>query len=574
MIRKIGIIGKLIASVPILVPILVFGAEYEIKHYAPKAEKVMIAGEFNEWNPEEFRMERIDGGYFSRKLELEPGVYEYKVIIDGEWLDGGNLKYDTAQRRTIIISNFAWSPKIFWRGKFLVNISSSGAESYHSFQGDITLNNKVSGMFIIGYTGIDDRLTASAEKLSIVFREGIFNVNSFYNLRVFQSTDPMRLLKRASIPLRQREIVFFDESNPAEDYGLGIQGILAKFESEGIAGAKVLLGDDYDSEEDIIFAQAGVKGFNAQYLSRKGIQFPFASEWNWFPDPDQPPTWQGNQSVQPWYKGFNEESVFSLDTALKRGRADFFCQYALKNKMLRSSHWNEGGSGYAAYDKIWRFYEAGQYMAGVKYKGQLSAQFSYASERGKFSEFWDQKTKSDEYCFSGRFNFGQSYIGAKALMVKNHIPVGYDVYESFDPFHINYYYGQSKRYGRWREHWFIGDFRGRSFNLKFVGKMYPEEEIKQAVITAEKNISLFVFKFSPQYFSDGSNNYLCSSLSMGIKKGALTLEFGAGMSPGDFALIDESDRREDFLYNESDRDAGYKLLKKRETIWLRAVLGF
>ena len=567
------IIGKSLSTVPFLV-LAVFGEEYEIRYYAPAAEKVMIAGEFNGWNPEEFQMEKISDGYFSKKLELEPGVHEYKVIIDGEWLEGGNLKYDTVSRKTIIISNFAWSPKIFWKGKFLVNVSSSGAESYNSFQGNITLNNKVSGMFILNYKGQNDRLTATAEKLSIVYSEGIFKLNSFYNLRVFQSPDPMKMLKRDSIPLRQREIVFYDGTNPAEDYGLGAQGILAGIESGETGSANILISDDYDSEEDIVFARTAIKGLNAQYFSKKGIKFPFASDWNWFPDPEQPPTWQGNQSVQPWYKGFNEENAFSLDTALNRGRADYFCQYMIENKMLHSTHWNEGGSGYAALDKRWRFYESGKYMAGVKYKGPLTAQCSYSSERGKFSEFWNYKTKSDEYCFLARWDFGQAYIGAKALTIKNSIPADFDVYETFDPYRINYYYGKSKSYSEWKEYWAIGNFQGQSYTLKFVGKMYPEEKIKEAVITAEKNISIFVFKFSPQYFSDGVKDYLCSSVSMGIKKGGFTLEAGAGMSPGDFALIDESDRREDFLYNESGWDSGYEFLKKREKIWLRAVLSF
>ncbi|MEA2082462.1 MAG: hypothetical protein U9O97_06965, partial [Elusimicrobiota bacterium] len=111
-------------------------------------------------------------------------------------------------------------------------------------------------------------------------------------------------------------------------------------------------------------------------------------------------------------------------------------------------------------------------------------------------------------------------------------------------------------------------------NLKLVAKIFPEEKIKEAVITAEKRISVFSFKFSPMYFSDGVKNYLCSSFSAGVKKGALSIEAGAGISPEDFSLTDESDRREDFLYNQNGWDKGYELLKEQEKIWLRAVLSF
>ncbi|MEA2082169.1 MAG: glycogen-binding domain-containing protein, partial [Elusimicrobiota bacterium] len=372
MIRKIGILGKLITSVPIIA--VVWAGEYEIKYYAPKAVEVSIAGDFNGWNPDEFPMEKIEGGYFSKRLDLEQGVHEYKVIIDGEWLEGANLKYDTALRRTIITSNFAWSPKIFWRGKFLVNISSSGAESCHSLHGKITLNKNVSGMFLINSSGSDDRLKTSFEKLSIVYSKELFNLNAFYNLRVFQSPDPMRLLqRRLPAPLRQQEIIFYDETNPAEDFGLGMQGIFAEFGGGDIASAKLIVSDDYETEEDTLFASAALGGIRAEYLLRKGIDFPFASESHWFPDPDVAQTWFGSANALDWYKGFNEERELSIDASAEQGQAAYFGQCVLLNKMLHAVRWNEGGSGDAGIDKKWRFYEAKKYIAGVQYKGPVSA---------------------------------------------------------------------------------------------------------------------------------------------------------------------------------------------------------
>lgn len=48
--------------------------------------KVYIAGDFNEWNT--LIHELIDGdgdGVFQVGIELEPGIYEYKFHIDGNW---------------------------------------------------------------------------------------------------------------------------------------------------------------------------------------------------------------------------------------------------------------------------------------------------------------------------------------------------------------------------------------------------------------------------------------------------------------------------------------------------------
>ncbi|MBU3956189.1 hypothetical protein KJ633_06980, partial [bacterium] len=330
----------------------------------------------------------------------------------------------------------------------------------------------------------------------------------------------------------------------------------------------------YETEEDTLFASAGIGGIRAEYLLRKGIDFPFASSSHWFPDPDIAQTWLGSSNALDWYKGFNEESELSLDAQAEQGRAVYFGQCVLINKMLHAVRWNEGGLGDSGIDKKWRFYEAKKYTAGVKYKGPVSAQCSYASENGKFSEFWNFNTKSEKYSFLARWNFADSYIGAKTAIIKNHIPAGYNVHDDFDPYSINYYYGNTGRYESWKEYWLLGNFKGRNYNLKLAAKFFPDEKIKEAVITAEKSISLFSFKFSPLYFSDGVKNYLCSSFSAGVKKGALSVEAGAGMSPEDFSFTDESDRREDFLYNQNGWDKGYELLKEQEKIWLRAVLSF
>ncbi|MCL6534059.1 MAG: alpha amylase N-terminal ig-like domain-containing protein [Armatimonadetes bacterium] len=51
------------------------------------AEKVYLAGTFNEWQPRATPMHSTDGGRtWSLTLELEPGVYQYKFVVNGtEW---------------------------------------------------------------------------------------------------------------------------------------------------------------------------------------------------------------------------------------------------------------------------------------------------------------------------------------------------------------------------------------------------------------------------------------------------------------------------------------------------------
>ncbi|MCD6131472.1 MAG: glycogen-binding domain-containing protein, partial [Candidatus Hydrothermae bacterium] len=52
---------------------------------APEANKVVVTGTFLNWNPQGIEMEKRDGSWFAR-IELKPGEYEYKFIVDGTWV--------------------------------------------------------------------------------------------------------------------------------------------------------------------------------------------------------------------------------------------------------------------------------------------------------------------------------------------------------------------------------------------------------------------------------------------------------------------------------------------------------
>lgn len=56
---------------------------------------VAVAGSFNDWEPKLNPMtdEKGDGVYLCT-LRLAPGCYEYKFVVDGEWvLDDGNPNF-------------------------------------------------------------------------------------------------------------------------------------------------------------------------------------------------------------------------------------------------------------------------------------------------------------------------------------------------------------------------------------------------------------------------------------------------------------------------------------------------
>jgi len=56
--------------------------------------RVAVAGSFNEWKPERELADRNGDGVYRARLMLEPGEYQYKFVVDGEWrLDPANPNF-------------------------------------------------------------------------------------------------------------------------------------------------------------------------------------------------------------------------------------------------------------------------------------------------------------------------------------------------------------------------------------------------------------------------------------------------------------------------------------------------
>jgi len=51
----------------------------------PDAKNVIVTGSFNGWNEENYKMTRKDGTW-QYTLNLKPGKYTYKFIVDGQWM--------------------------------------------------------------------------------------------------------------------------------------------------------------------------------------------------------------------------------------------------------------------------------------------------------------------------------------------------------------------------------------------------------------------------------------------------------------------------------------------------------
>ena len=52
----------------------------------PEARHVSLSGEFNGWSPNATPMKRREDGHWETTVALAPGRYQYKFIVDGQWL--------------------------------------------------------------------------------------------------------------------------------------------------------------------------------------------------------------------------------------------------------------------------------------------------------------------------------------------------------------------------------------------------------------------------------------------------------------------------------------------------------
>lgn len=50
------------------------------------ASAISIAGTFNDWRPGVTPMVSLGDGRWFKELVLAPGAYEYRLVVDGEWL--------------------------------------------------------------------------------------------------------------------------------------------------------------------------------------------------------------------------------------------------------------------------------------------------------------------------------------------------------------------------------------------------------------------------------------------------------------------------------------------------------
>jgi chromosome partitioning protein len=62
-----------------------FGNAVKFVTLYPRAKAVQIAGDFNNWQPQQTIMKPAQNGKWELALALAPGKYRYRMVVDGQW---------------------------------------------------------------------------------------------------------------------------------------------------------------------------------------------------------------------------------------------------------------------------------------------------------------------------------------------------------------------------------------------------------------------------------------------------------------------------------------------------------
>ena len=59
----------------------------QFEFLAPDAQKVYLAGNFNNWDSSANLMKKDKKGTWKAIVSLKPGRYEYRFLVDGNWVN-------------------------------------------------------------------------------------------------------------------------------------------------------------------------------------------------------------------------------------------------------------------------------------------------------------------------------------------------------------------------------------------------------------------------------------------------------------------------------------------------------
>jgi 1,4-alpha-glucan branching enzyme len=70
---------------------------------APEAKEVYLAGEFNGWHTQTLPMIKGENGLWNAAMELPAGRYEYKLFVDGAWMEDRSCEVEAEMGQVRVV---------------------------------------------------------------------------------------------------------------------------------------------------------------------------------------------------------------------------------------------------------------------------------------------------------------------------------------------------------------------------------------------------------------------------------------------------------------------------------------
>ncbi|MBZ0269215.1 glycogen-binding domain-containing protein [bacterium] len=267
--RRTNRIGTRIAAAALLAWACVTGASAGVlvtpggvrfTYEAPNARSVSLAGTLNDWNANANPMVQEAGGVWSTVVRLDPGTYEYKFVVDGQWVadpengvtvgDYGNsalvLGDDGRIAEMEATSNTEYSAKIKMEGRSIATYRSiqnpDNGQRYEldrpNLDTDIGFRIRVNDALTADVlTNINNESDVELYRTRLNFDRGILDfqeagrrIRAWDNYDVGTWEDPLHLVGDVGIY--------------SHVFGLGTQGVVFEESRWGWSG-RFLYADDF-----------------------------------------------------------------------------------------------------------------------------------------------------------------------------------------------------------------------------------------------------------------------------------------------------------------------------------------
>lgn len=357
------------------------------------AREVYVAGDFNGWDQTRNPLEKKDGNRWETVIDLEPGKYEYKFIVDGVWTNdptnpvkvgtyGNNAIEVTADGKVTypLPGNLVGSPAVNVGGDFQFYLyylrSPNGnwamERPYIEFRPSLSIDLGRGGilrtrlLFSTKEEDVYHNIFMRIRDASYHFSRAGFSFTGFYDKRLFRFEEPFYRLGY--------EGEFFDL------FGWYEAGISLEFKRGNSFSWRLIFSDNFNTDRDLLATRLETKYAGLTYITE-----------NFF-DKEYSRAAPFSTSSDTLYNTSHSRFYLSLD-----GRAPLGVFFGIlhSDENLVASEIKVGQSNWQRIKKSWFVRKKDWFCLGIKrelpfsFTGNLRLDFEEASFKDPYPHgFW------------------------------------------------------------------------------------------------------------------------------------------------------------------------------------------